>query len=181
MTEKITDLDNTFSIQWSFGCRGLLCEEIEATSPEEVEETIDTIYKENDDILQLAILYSYDKTKACHTMEIPEIKWFRKEFLEPIKNNETAHYFDNYCSCDFEFVSTVVDNQNIHLAIMDKNDDKPILLFEHIISKDEFLQKMDKIFNEIYANIDKLIKDYTTKHNLTEDQRMELKKRLYEW
>ena len=186
MKQKIADLSetkNAFSIKWAFGYAvDWNFDAIEATEPEEIESILDYIYKRNDDLLQVAVLYEFEDSKACHIMEIPEIVWMRKELLEPIKNNEPARYFDSHCSCDFEFVSEVIDAQYIRLTITDKNtENDPIVKFDHVISKEEFLSETDRVFKEIYAATDKLIEDYSHRHNLSAAHKELLKTRLYEW
>ena len=171
--------DCMFSSKWDFGCREF-DDDISVSEPKEIEQILDSIYYENDDILQLGVLYKCGHTRVCHTMEIPEIAWFRKEFLSPIQNNKPAKYFDSHCSCDFEFVSKVINDKYIRLIITDKNDEEKVV-FDYIISKDDFLKEMDSVFNEIYKKVDALITDYGDRHNLSNEDRELLRTRLYEW
>ena len=174
--------DRKFSVKWAFGYANEDYNGIEEDSPEDIEDTLNYVYKENDDFLQIAVLYEYGAIKACHVMEIPEIEWIQKEFLQPIADNKPARYFDRHCSCDYEFVSKTVDENHIHLIITDKNiEEDPIVRFDEIISKDEFLQEMDRVFNEIYAGVDNLVADYGNRHNLSAEHRELLRTRLCEW
>ncbi len=172
--------ENTFSIDWDFGCGSFNYDDIETYELDDIEEILDDKWQHNDDLLQIAILYKCNDTKLCHTMELCEIKWIEKDLLEKVKNNEKANYFERHCSCDFEFETTVINEKYIRLTITDKNEE-PQIKFDEVILKNEFLSEMSRIFNEIERKTDELIDEYGKKNGLSSKEKEDLKTRLYEW
>lgn len=179
---NITKNSGTVSVSWAFGYTNEDYDGIDEDEPEDIENTLDNLYKNYDGLLQVAVLYEFGKTKACHVMELSEIANIKKEFLQPIADNQSAKYFDSHCSCDYEFVSTPVNEKEIHLVITDKNiENDQIVRFDEVISKDEFLQQTDRVFNEINDRVKDLVEDYGQRHNLSTAQKEWLQSGLYEW
>ena len=172
--------EHIFSIIWDLGCRGLYCEEIEPYQSNDIEEILNELLQGNSDILQIGVMYKFDNEKVVHTMELSEIAEINKDLIENIKNNQEARYFDSYCSCDFEFASIPVDDEKIRFIITDCNNE-PIVLFDNIISKDNFLTEITRIFYEINNKIKEIVSDYIKRNNLSPKQGEELLNLLYEW
>ena len=179
---NVTENSGLFTVYWAFGYTNEHYNSIEEDNPEDIEYTLDSLYKTYDGLLQVAVLYECGKTKACHVMELSEIANIRRNFLRTIADNQPAKYFDNHCSCDYEFVSTPINEKDIHLIITDKNiEDDQIVRFDEVISKDNFLQQTDRVFNEICNKVKDLIEDYGHRHNLSTEQKEWLQRGLYEW
>lgn len=169
-----------FSIIWDFGCRGLYSEEIETYAANEIEEVLNELLQGKSNILQIGVMYKFNNEKVVHTMELSEIAEINKKLIENIKNNQEAKYFDSYCSCDFEFVSVPIDNKRIRFIITDYNNE-PVVLFDNIISKDDFIAEITRVFNEIHIKTKEIVSEYSNRHNLNQEQGKELLSRLYEW
>lgn len=167
-----------FSIDWDFGCGSINYDNLEVYGLDYIEEILDDKWQHNDDLLQIGVLYKCNGAKVCHTMELQEIKWIEDDLLEKVKNNEDAKYFESHCSCDFEFVITHFNEKYIRLTITDKNDE-PEIRFDEVMLKEEFLTEMNRVFSEIKRKTDKIVEDYGNRHSLSNNEKEELKTRLY--